>query len=100
MKTATTFLAGLFLIGSLTAANSATAADNNNIEERVPLTAGTYCHEKFPAIQGRTLGTDDPQFKKDDDTVDYYGPCDEKPAGKDQQWEQKLDQEQRENLND
>ena len=89
------FLAGLLLIGSLGAVNAAFAADGDI--EKVPLTAGSYCHEKFPAIQGRTLGTDDPTLKSADtgDVIDFYGPCSEKPTGKDQQWEQRLDREHR-----
>jgi hypothetical protein len=95
MKITRSFLASLLLIGSLSAVNTAMAADGEI--EKVPLTADSYCHEQFPAIQGRTLGTDDPQLKSADsgDVVDFYGPCSEKPTGKDQQWEQRLEQEHR-----
>ena len=94
MKIANSFLAGLLLIGSLGAVKSAMAA-GNGIIEKVPLTADSYCHEKFPAMQGRTLGTNDPTLKSANtgDVIDFYGPCNEKPTGKDQQWEQRLDQE-------
>ena len=95
MKIAISFLAGLLLIGSLGAVNTAIAADNDT--EKVPLSADSYCHEKFPAIQGRTLGTDNPTLKSEDsgDVIDFYGPCDENPIGKDQQWEQHLQQQHR-----
>jgi hypothetical protein len=43
------------------------------------------------------LASDKPVLKSPNsgDVIDYYGPCDEKPAGKDQQNEQKLEFEHR-----
>jgi len=95
MKITKSFLAGLLLVGSLGAVNTAIATDG--VIEKVPLTADSYCHEQFPAIQGRTLDTDDPTLKSAStgDVIDYYGPCSETPTGKDQQWEQRLEQEHR-----
>jgi hypothetical protein len=95
MKIAKLFFAGLLLSGSLAGASSVVAADG--YIEKDPLTAGSYCHEKFAAIEGRTLGTDKPTVKKADsgDVVDFYGRCSEKPAGKDQQHEQELERQQR-----
>ena len=61
MKVAKIFLASLFLIGSMSAVNTAMAADG--VIEKVPLTGDSYCHEKFDAIQGRTLSTDDPTLR-------------------------------------
>jgi hypothetical protein len=48
--------------------------------------AGTYCHLRFPAIRGRTLGTDKPRLKPatSPDVIDYYGPCDHDPLGKEE----------------
>jgi len=95
MKIVTSFLAGLLLIGSLGAINSAMAADG--ILSKDELTPGSYCHEKFAAIQPSTLGDDQPTLKDSStgDVTDFYGPCDESPTGKDQVWEQKLDDEHR-----
>ena len=96
MKIATSlFFAGVLFIGTLGAINSAMAADENT--EKVPLSTDSYCHEKFPAIRGSTLGTDDPTLKDNDtgDVIDFYGPCNESPTGKDQQWEQQLEQQHR-----
>ena len=47
---------------------------------------GTYCHLRFPAIQGRTLGTDKPRLKPatTGDIIDFYGSCDHDPLGKDE----------------
>ena len=96
MKTATSFLAVLFLTGTLGGFSNAIAASRD--VEKVPLTDDSYCHEKFPAIQTRTLDTDNPTLKSpaSGDVIDFYGPCNEKPTGKDQQWEQQLEQEHRE----
>src|SRR5215467_8946525 len=46
----------------------------------------TYCHLRFPAIQGRTFGSDKPQLKPPTsaDIIDYYGPCDHDPLGKEE----------------
>jgi hypothetical protein len=95
MKTARSFLAGLLLVGSLSAASSALAA-NEDIE-KVPLTDNSYCHEQFDAIQGRTLDSNDPTLKSasSGDVIDYYGPCNENPTGKDQQQEQELERQHR-----
>jgi hypothetical protein len=48
--------------------------------------AGTYCHLRFPAIRGATLGTDKPRLKPATtaDIIDYYGPCDHDPLGKEE----------------
>ncbi len=53
MKIATSFLAGLLLIGTLGATATAMAADG--VIYKQELTPGSYCHLKFPAIRGRTL---------------------------------------------
>ena len=91
MKIATSFLAGLLLIGSLGAGGTATAADGVISKQKLP--PGSYCHLKFPAIREETLSSDHPVLldPSDGDIIDYYGPCDEDPLGKDQVHEQKLD---------
>jgi hypothetical protein len=95
MKIATSFLAAMLFTAALGTSNNAIAADEDT--EKVPLSADSYCHEKFPAIQGHTLGMDDPTLKNADtgDVIDFYGPCNESPTGKDQQWEQQLEQQHR-----
>ena len=47
---------------------------------------GTFCHLRFPAIQGRTFASDNPQLKPPTtgDIIDYYGPCDHDPLGKEE----------------
>ena len=95
MKSTTLFLAAMLFTGILGTLNNAFAADEDT--EKVPLSSDSYCHEKFPAIQARTLGTANPTLKSEDsgDVIDFYGPCDENPTGKDQQWEQQLEQQHR-----
>ena len=95
MKIATSFLAALLFAGTLGAINTAMAADG--IVSKDELTPGSYCHEKFPAIRQSTLGDNQPELKSSStgDVVDFYGPCDEKPNGKDQDQTQKLEDQHR-----
>ena len=69
---------------------AALAADGVVVEGK--LTPGSYCHEKFPAIRPRTLA-DQPQLKDSTtgDMIDFYGPCNESPTGRDQIASQKLE---------
>jgi hypothetical protein len=95
MKTATSFLAGLFLIGALATFDTAMAADG--VIYKQELTPGSYCHLKFPAIREETLAGDHPVLldPNDGDIIDYYGPCDEDPLGKDQVHEQRIENQHR-----
>ena len=95
MKNVKSLLAALILLGSITASGAALAADG--IISKTEDVPGSYCHEKFPAMEGRTLASDDPVLKSADsgDVIDYYGPCNENPVGEDQVQEQKLDSQHR-----
>lgn len=81
-------LAALLFIGAWGANSNAIAAESNATdakgillkEEYVP---GSYCHEKLPAITEATLATDHPVVSQSD-VIDFYGPCNENPVGKDQ----------------
>ena len=46
--------------------------------------SGSSCHLKFPAIREETLYWDRPVLKDstDGDIIDFYGPCDYDPPGK------------------
>ena len=83
MKIATSFLAGLVLIGSV-GVTGAKADDGVLLKEQD--VAGSYCHMQFPAIEESTLFTDNPVLKSADsgDIIDFYGSCNENPLGKDQ----------------
>src|SRR5260370_2470424 len=101
MKIATSFLAGLLLIGTLGVTATAMAADGVISKQELPpgviykqeLTPGSYCHLKFSAIREETLHRAHPVLldPSDGDIIDYYSPGNEDPLGKDQTHEQKLD---------
>ena len=91
MKIATSFMAALLLTGTLGSMSTAMSADGAISKDE--LTANSYCHEKFPAMTERSRDGSQPQLKQSTtgDVVDYYGPCDVDPTGKDQIATQKLE---------
>ena len=90
MKNTKSLLVALILLGNIAVSAIALAADGV-ISEDV-LSTGSYCHEKFPAIEGKSLASSDPVLKsaQSGDVIDYYGPCDEDLTGKSQVREQEL----------
>ena len=82
------FLAGVIGTG-------ATSAPAQDVVSKAAVAAGSYCHMKFPAISEKTLFSDRPQVESSTsaDVIDFYGPCDESPAGKDQVIEQRQEEE-------
>ena len=95
MKRIESVLSAMVLVGSLAAGGAALAADGVVLKQEQ--TAGTYCHMKFPAIRRSSLGNDQAQLNdsRSSNVVDFYGPCDEDPLGKDQIESQKLEQQHR-----
>jgi hypothetical protein len=92
MKIAKSFLAALLFTGTLGAFNNAMAGDDVLSKEEI--TTGDFCHLQFPAIHQDTLGGPAlDSVLSQSDIIDFYGPCDEDPRGKDQVWEQKLVEE-------
>jgi hypothetical protein len=75
--------------------NAAFAADGVILEQE--LTPDSYCHLKFPAIREETLAGDHQVLKvpNDGNLIDFYGPCDEDPVGKDQVHEQRIENQHR-----
>jgi hypothetical protein len=71
------------------------AAAVQGVISSTPLSAADYCHSKFPAIRPSTLGTSNPQLKHPGtgDVVDYYGPCNHNPRGKQEAAEQEHEDE-------
>ena len=65
---------------------------NNSGSESTPVS--NYCHQRFPAIDPQTLGTAHPQLEDSStgDMIDYYGPCNHDPLGKDEVERQEHDQ--------
>lgn len=48
--------------------------------------SASYCHLRFPANREQTLDSDKPELKPatTSDIIDFYGPCDHDPLGKDE----------------
>ena len=86
-------LSMLLIVGVLGTSGAALAADGAEVEGQ--LAPSSYCHEKFPAVTTRSLDDSQPQLKQSTtgDVIDYYGPCDQSPTGKDQIATQKLEQQ-------
>ena len=83
----------LFVLTGWIGVSAAKASDKVLLKAK--LATGNYCHMKFPAIDPSTLGTKYPALKNpaSGDIIDFYGPCDENPDGKDQAKSQRLQQE-------
>jgi hypothetical protein len=95
MKIGKSFFAAAILVGSLAAGGSAFSADGVLLKEQL---AGTnYCHLQFPAMTEESLSSNNPSLKSpaSGDIIDFYGPCDENPTGKDQVQKQELQNEWR-----
>jgi hypothetical protein len=84
VKTATSFLAALLLVGGLGVKRTFAAAEG--VISNATLIPGSYCHLTFPAIRENTLTWDRPVLKSpsEGDIIDFYGPCDHDPLGKDE----------------
>jgi hypothetical protein len=80
------------LAGSLVLCGSILWAADGVIS-KVPDSSGMFCNLKFPAIKEDTLTSDRPVLKdpSENDIVDFYGPCDHNPLGKEEVQRQKGD---------
>jgi hypothetical protein len=96
MKTMKTVLAVLFLVGAM-GSSIASAARAEGVISKDAFAEGSYCHMKFPAIEERTLSWKRPVLKdpSEGDIIDFYGPCDHDPLGKEEVQSQKLDLQRR-----
>jgi hypothetical protein len=83
----------LFLTGALVGLWSSPLWAAEGIISRAPDSSGIYCNLKFPAIKEETLTSDRPVLKdpSEGDIVDFYGPCDHDPLGKEEVQRQKGD---------
>ena len=88
-------VAALTIIGAMGGNATLQAADGILLKEQ--LTESNYCHMKFPAMTERSLAAKDHVLKSSStgDVIDFYGPCDESPTGKDQVAAQRRDDEHR-----
>ena len=96
MKTMKTVLSVLFLAGAV-GSSIASAAGTENVISKDVLAEGSYCHIKFSAIEERTLSWKRPVLKdpSESDIIDFYGPCDHDPLGKEEIQSQKRDLQRR-----
>ena len=92
MKTMKSVLSVLFLAGAM-GSSMASAAGAQEVISKDVLTESSYCHMKFPAIREETLSTSHPVLKdaSSGDIIDFYGPCNHDPLGKDEIQSQRLD---------
>jgi hypothetical protein len=92
MNIKASFLSALLFIGIAGTSAAVLGADDVLLKEEVA-PGSNYCHMQFPAIRKRTLNWDHPILKSPGtgDIIDYYGSCDENPLGKDQVWQQRVE---------
>lgn len=97
MKLATSFLAGLLVIGSLGAVNSARAEEVVLVQQEFTVitepefSPSDYCHEQFRSMSGTSLAGNHPELNPTGDIIDFYGSCNENPTGKDQVQSQRIE---------
>ena len=67
-------------------------AAEGNVSKNADASA-QYCHVKFPAIAEESLFSDRPLLKSstDGDVIDFYGPCNFDPLGKESVLKQRAD---------
>ena len=96
MKRVGLFVSLLGLVGSLEL-SIAQLWGAEGVISRVSIPESKYCHLRFPAIQEETLSWARPVLKdpSDGDIIDFYGPCDYDPLGKEAILQQRLEYRQR-----
>jgi hypothetical protein len=87
------FLAVLLFISWWGASSNALGADSNapgakGIILKEEYAEGSYCHQKLPAIRESSLAGDHAVLSAEE-TIDFYGPCNQDPLGKDQVHDQR-----------
>lgn len=95
MKRGKLFAAVLLLAGVI--GPGAASAGAVGVVSKETFAGGGYCHTKFTSIQEDTLGQARPVLKDggSGDIVDFYGPCDHDPLGKDEIRAQELESQRR-----
>jgi len=85
----------MLLLGGAIAFGGTPAHSAVNVISQTPLSDGAYCHTKFEAVRESTLDSSQPTLKDVDDIVDFYGPCNHDPLGKEEIQEQKIEAQHR-----
>jgi hypothetical protein len=89
MKSIKLLLTVMALTGAL--GLSAVSSRAETVISKDVFTNGSYCHAKFETIREETLASSRPVLKDVDDIVDFYGPCDHDPLGKEEIRAQKIE---------
>jgi hypothetical protein len=88
MKNGLSLLTNLLLASTLFWGVSSVSAEVVGGQEsivRVPTDEPDYCHMKFPPMLEETLSWEQPVLDEAaGNVIDFYGPCDYDPTGKDQ----------------
>jgi hypothetical protein len=93
MKSIKRLMAAVFLTGVL--GSSAVLARAETVISKDVLSEGSYCHKKFESIREDTLSSNQPILKDVDDIIDFYGPCNHDPLGKEEIQSQKIEMQHR-----
>ncbi len=78
-------LVGITLLGATLGLGAAPAGAVNGLLLKVEVFPG-YCHLRIPPIEEQTLSWDHPvlQDASTTDIIDFYGPCDHDPLGREE----------------
>ncbi len=93
MKRIKPLLSFVFVSGILALSAAPVWGAEGVISKVVASPDANYCHLKFPAIREETLYWDRPVLKdpSEGDIIDFYGPCDHDPLGKEEILRQRAD---------
>lgn len=74
-----------FLLSTALGLSVASAMAAEGTVKKISATSDGYCHLKIPAARPSTWTSDKPELKSSNtgDLIDFYGPCDTDPTGKD-----------------
>jgi hypothetical protein len=93
MKSIKLLMTVVFLTGALGLTAVSTRAET--VLSKDVFTDGSYCHTKFESIREDTLASGQPILKDVDDIIDFYGPCNHDPLGKEEIQSQKIEMQHR-----
>jgi hypothetical protein len=84
MKMTNALMTALSLMGLIGFADMAHAADG--VVSKTAMAESSYCHMKFPPIDQSRSSAGHPVLESPNpgDLIDFYGPCDHDPLGKDE----------------
>jgi hypothetical protein len=93
MKKSIICLSDMLFLGIFSLSPVPLFAAEGIVTRSVTIPESNYCHLRFPAIRPETLYSDRPVLKdpSEGDIIDFYGPCDHDPLGREQVRRQRLD---------